>query len=429
MPPFNAWRTLGRVALLCSYVATTSCSRSGEDSGEVADKQDTAAAAMRDMSGMPAMSGAKGGAAPPGSAIPAEITLTGPQIQHGGIKWRPVVMTTAALTAVVPGQVVPNEDRTARLGAPASGRVIAVHVRPGDKVVDGQVLVTLQSPEAGTAQSDVAKAVAEVTSAKAQATYARSALERARRLRELKAIPAQDYERAVADDELAQAALTQAESELARARTRARQLGASGVSGEILIRSPLAGVLLARTAVPGSVVESGAPLVVVTAPTSLWLSINAPEALAGLFRVGGTLRFTVPAYPGEAFLARIDAVGAGLDPDTRTLPVRGVVVNATARLRPEMLASVVVEGGRRLPAAMLPDSAVQLLQGKTVVFLAVPDRNGGARFTWREVDVGSRAQGEVSITRGLAAGAMVVTAGAFAVKAALQKGSMPKMEM
>jgi cobalt-zinc-cadmium efflux system membrane fusion protein len=339
-------------------------------------------------------------------------------------------MGTAAGTVTVPGQVVPNEDRTARLGAPAGGRVVAVRVSPGDRVARGQVLVTLVSPEAGMAQSDLSKATAALTAARAQAAYARSARERAQRLLDLKAMPRQDYERAIADDAAAQATLTQAEAEVRRARSTSGQFGGgAAVTGEIAVRSPLAGVVLARTAVPGTVVEAGAPLVVVLDPASLWVTVSAPEALAGGFRRGGELRFTVPAYPGETFSARVDAVGAGLDPATRTLPVRAVVTTGIGRLKPEMLATVTVAGGAAVPAAVLPEDALQLVDGKPAVFVAKPDGKGGATFTVRPVETGSRSGGRVAVTRGLAAGDVVVTAGAFAVKAQLQKGSTPDMEM
>ena len=364
------------------------------------------------------------------SSAGKQVTLTAGQIRHGGVAWQPVTMGTAAAVVSVPGQLVPNEDRTARLGSPAAGRVVAVRVRPGDRVARGQVLVTLQSPEAGAAQSDFAKAQAELTSRRAQATYAKTARARAERLLELKAIPRQDYERAVADDELAQSSVVQAEAELRRARSAAGQLGAIvSASGEIALETPLAGVILARTAVPGTVVEAGAPLVVVTDPTTLWLTISAPEALAAAFRTGTTLRFSVPAYSGESFAARVDAVGAGLDPGTRTLSVRASVDNRSGRLKPEMLATVMAAGGPQVSAAIVPDAAVQSYKGKTVVFIARPEPNGSVVFTRREVEVGSRTDGRAAILKGLVAGDVIVTAGAFAVKAELEKGSTPKMEM
>ncbi len=352
----------------------------------------------------------------PGMEAATNVTLTAVQVAHGGVQWEPVATSTVASVATVPGQVIPNEDRTARLGATVQGRVIAVRVRPGDRVRAGQILVTLQSPAAGMAQSDVDKA-------RAQASYARSARERAERLLALKAIPQQDYDRAIADDELASA-------ELRRAKSVADQIGATAsASGEIAIRSPLNGVVLARTAVPGAVVEAGAQLVVVTDPSTLWLSIDAPENLASLFRVGASLRFTVPAYPADTFSARIDAVGAGLDPSTRTLPIRAVIRNRDDRLKPEMLASVSAQGGGAISAPSVPEDAVQLLDGKSVVFLAHPDSMGGAKFAPREVQLGSRSGGRIAITQGLSAGDVVVTRGALAIKAQIKKGAMPAMEM
>ena len=363
------------------------------------------------------------------AALPTSVTFTAAQVAHAGVRWEAVSMSTSSQTATVPGEIVPNEDRTARLGAPARGRIVTVSIRPGDRVVAGQAVVTLQSPDASAAQSDVAKAEADVASREAEAKYAASARARADRLLALKAIPRQDYDRAVTDDEHARAALSQANAELLRARTTARQLSVeSEGNGEIVIRAPAPGVVLARPALPGTVVEAGTPLVVITDAASLWLTVNAPEPMAALFRRGARLRFTVPAYPADTFVARVDAVGAGLEPETRTLRVRALV-ESRERLKPEMLASVVVDGARGAPAVLIPDDAVQLLREKTYVFLARPDEKGGSRFEPREVTIGSRSGGRVAVVRGLAAGDVVVVAGAFAVKAEVQKASMPRMEM
>jgi cobalt-zinc-cadmium efflux system membrane fusion protein len=358
------------------------------------------------------------------------VVLSAAQIQHGGVQWGPVSIGSASGSAVVPGEVLPNEDRTARLGAPARGRILSVSVRPGDRVASGQPLVTMQSPEAGMAQSDVSKADAELSSRRAEAQYATSARGRAERLLALKAIPRQDYERAVTDDERARAAVVQAEAEARRAHATAEQLSAgTNANGEIVIRAPFAGVVLARMAVPGAVVDAGTPLVIVTDPSNFWLAINAPEQMTALFHRGGGLRFTVPAYPADTFTARVDAVGAGLEADTRTLSVRAVIGNTGGRLKPQMLANVLVEGAGRMPAVFVPENAVQLIQGKPYVFLARPDGKGGGRFERREVTIGSRTGGRVAVVRGLSAGDVVVLAGAFAVKAELQKATMPKMEM
>jgi cobalt-zinc-cadmium efflux system membrane fusion protein len=411
-------RVLGSCAVAALLFAGCSKSDSKSPSTENDSPKTDSLAAMADMPDM----AAKGPAAP--------IAFTSAQIQHGGVKWGPVSMGTASGTAVIPGEVTPNEDRTARLGAPVGGRILTVPVRPGDHVSKGQLLVTMQSPEAGMAQSDVAKADAELSARKAEAQYAASARARADRLLALKAIPRQDYELAISDDEHARAAVAQAEAEARRARATAEQLSVGATtSGEVALRAPSSGVVLSRTAVPGTVVDAGAPLVVITEPSQLWLIINAPEQLAALFHRDGRVRFTVPAYPADTFPARIDAVGAGLEPETRTLTVRAVVANRDGRLKPRMLANTIVEGAGRTTAAFVPDDAVQMLQGKPHVFLVRTDENGGATFTPREIVIGARSGGRVAILHGLAAGDVVVVAGSFAVKAEVEKRTMPKMEM
>ena len=376
-----------------------------------------------------ASGGADAMAATPGMKT-GELTLSAAQVEHGQIRWAPAESGSDVQTVTLPGQLLPNEDRTVRLGAPAGGRIVSVSVRPGDRVARGRVLVTLQSPEAAMAQAELAKAEAEAASRQAQALYGKSVRERAERLLALKAIPRQEYERAIAEDELARAGLAQAQAELRRARSTARQLGASASTAGLLeLRSPQQGVVLARTAVPGAVVEAGAALVIVTDPASLWLVVNAPEQTSGLFRVGAPLRFTVPAFPADTFTAPVDAVGAGLDPATRTLSIRATIKNLGGRLKPEMLATVLMRGEGRTAAVLLPADAVQLVDGHPAVFVAFPDGKGGARFEARTVRVSPASGGKTPVTEGLTAGALVVMQGAFTLKAELQKSALPKMVM
>ncbi len=368
----------------------------------------------------------------PGDSMPGMVmvSFTPAQVQHAGIAWGPVTERAGATVAIVPGQVIPDEDRTSRLGAPVGGRVVSVAVRPGDRVAAGQLLVTMMSPEAGAAQADLAKARAELAARHAEAAFARTAAERAERLFALKVIARQEVERTVADREQAAAALAQAEAEMQRADVTAGQLGANNTrSGESALRAPQAGVVLTRTAVPGTVVEVGYPLVVVTDPARLWLAVNAPEVLIGSMHRGDRLRFTVSAFPSDTFTARIDAIAPGLDPDTRTLAVRAGILNGTGKLKSEMLASVAVAGDPSIRAIAVPDEAIQEIGGEMLVFMATPDGKGGVVVMSRGVELGARSGGWTTVPRGVAAGETIITRGAIAVKAEYLKGIMPKMEM
>jgi membrane fusion protein, heavy metal efflux system len=420
-------RTVRRSASLlfafAGVVVLGACGRDAQPSNAGGSMGASSAAGKPDTPGM-------AGTADAASAS-SSVTFSAAQIANGRVRWAVPEQSSIAGTVEVPGQLVPNEDRTARLAAPAQARVLGVHVSPGDRVSAGARLVTLQSPEASMAQADVAKATAELSSRRAAATYAKAAKDRAERLLALKAIPRQDYERAVADDELARASVSQAEAELQRSRSNAAQLGIDLRDGSMTLRSPIAGVVTTRDVVPGAVVSAGSQLVTITDPSALWLAVALPESFAsgGGARVGSTLRFTVAPYPADTFVARVQSVSATFDATTRSLPVRGVVANSRGRLRPEMYARVWVEGAGRSTVITLPDTAVQRLDGKTVVFVAHSDGKGGARFEKRDVIVGPTSGGRTSILSGLSPGEAVVVAGAYAVKAELAKGKLPKMEM
>jgi cobalt-zinc-cadmium efflux system membrane fusion protein len=351
--------------------------------------------------------------------------MTREQIQQGGIQWEPVRAATMAETIEIPGQLIPNEDRTARLGAPARARVMTVRVRIGDRVTRGQPLVTLQSEQASAARAESAKAIAELSAHETSARYARTALERAVRLLELKAMSRQDVERARVESEEAESARVQAEAEVKRARDTLVHLGVSEETGEMLVRTPIAGIVLSRDAVPGSVVEAGSALITVTDPTTLWLEIAATERVAPILRRGSQVRFTVAELLPQTFDATIENVGGALDPATRTLPVHGMVRNATGVLRPAMFATVALTVGEPRTGVVIPDGALQMLDERPVAFVAQTNGTDGARFERRDVEVGARTGDEVQIVRGLSPGDVVVTNGAFAVKSEFARSKMP----
>lgn len=352
------------------------------------------------------------------------VAFSAAQVKHGGVRWGSVSATDVTGSIELPGQLVPNEDRTAHLGAPAQGRVLTVHVRPGERVARGQALVTLQSQAASGAKSDYDKALAELAARRAAATYSRTASERAGRLLTIKAGSKQEAERAAADDQLAQAGLAQAQAEVVRARAAMTQLGATSASGAMVLRSPIAGVVLSRAAAPGAVAEAGAPLVTVSDPRTLWLEVAASDRAAGSVSSGTRVRFVVPAFASDTFSARVQSVGGALDTATRTVPIRALVENPTGRLRAAMFATTWIEGGARRLAMLVPSDAVQLLDNRSVVFVARPDGAGGARFERRDVEVGATTGGRTQVLSGLKPGDQVVVAGAFAIKSEFARSKM-----
>jgi cobalt-zinc-cadmium efflux system membrane fusion protein len=354
--------------------------------------------------------------APP-AATPADLTLSAEQVGHGGVKWTPAALSTVTEMMELPGELKVDEDRTARISAPARGRLLTIRANVGDRVARGQVLAALQSEEASAARANHAKATADLGHQQAALEYARTARERAERLLALKAVSPQDVERARTDEKAAGAALAQAQAELERASTALALLDVDPTTGQMLLKSALNGVVLSRDATAGAVVDAGATILVVTNPDSLWLQVAVPEQVTGTIAPGAQIRFTVPAFPAETFDARVHSAGTAVDPSTRSVPVRAVIANRQRRLRPEMLATVRIATGAPQTGVALPDDAIQRLDERLVVFIAEPDGRGGARFTRRDIQIAAKAEGRRQIVRGVKEGELVVTEGAFTVKA------------
>jgi cobalt-zinc-cadmium efflux system membrane fusion protein len=276
--------------------------------------------------------------------------------------------TTAQLPASEPmnARLTLAEDLTARIFPPLAGRMVSLQASIGDTVKMGAPLAILDAPDFG-------QAIADLSKAEADSNQKRKALIRAEVLFQGDALARRELEMAEADAHAANA-------EAQRARLRLANLAPSGsrIEGQrLVLRAPLAGVIIDRQANPGTEVRPDAtnPLFVISDLRRLWLNIDLPEKAAALAKAGETVNFTLDAYPGIDFSGRVDRVGAAVDPATRRIPVRAVVDNADGRLKPEMFARATLSAPGAAQVIRLPTSAI-LTGGLTVrVFVQVGPRD------------------------------------------------------
>jgi len=144
----------------------------------------------------------------------------------------------------------------------------------------------------------------------------------------------------------------------------------------------------------------------VSDPTRLWIQIDATEIDAPRLQPGREFTFTSRAFPNETFTGRVDKVSEFIDPNTRTIKVRGSVNNPRRLLKAEMFVNVILSGGET-PNISVPATAVFLKGEKHFVF--VQEKPG--QFTRQEVVIGSEQEGRVLILNGLQVGQQVVTDG------------------
>jgi len=311
------------------------------------------------------------------------------------------------------GRLVWDEAATVRVFTPFGGIVRTLYADVDQKVPKDAPLTEIQSADFGQAQADARKAAGDLR-------RARQNLERLRDLFSHGAAPAKDVESAEADH-------TSALAEANRAQARLAIYGASADATEhgFLLPSPIAGVIVEKNVNVGQEVRPDqmlantpqftAPLFVVTDPSRLWLQIDATEVELPILRPGTEITFATRAFIGQTFTARVDTVSEFIDPNTRTIKVRGTVDNRRRLLKAEMFVNVNLPG-QAVQQTSVPTQAVFLKGEKHYVFV----EEEPAKFVRHEVQIGTEQDGHVLILSGVQPGQRVVTEGCLLLQRLLK---------
>jgi len=305
------------------------------------------------------------------------------------------------------GELRVNENAYAEIGAPIAARIVNILAAPAQAIRKGQELAVLQSTELG-------KTRAELITAQAKLDLAQKTLERKRSLAAEKIVPARDVQEAEAN-------FATAEADVRAVRTTLQALGAgdeSSDTSQFVLRSPISGIVIERTAMQGQMADPMRTLFRVADMSRLWLNVHAFERDAVRVKVGSAARITFAALPGQTFGGNVTLVGKQVDADSRTVAVRIEVENAQQLLRPGMSATAFVPLGKETERVIaVPTAALQRLEANWIVFLPTGKDSFEIRIVGRGRDLG----GEIEIVSGLKPGEKVVVEGAFLLKAEAEK--------
>ena len=357
-----------------------------------------------------------------GTAAPASVRVDATDAAAAGIETATATTVERADPLDAAGRVLFDERRTARLGSLVEGVVHEFNVQPGDSVARGAVVVQLHSHVVHDAWAGYFKALAERQRAETELVYAKTSESRAAALVAAKALSPQELERARAAVNAAtqavatvRAEITRAEQELAHYGIVARPDANPLEHEDVPVATPFAGTVIERLATEGSAVTHGTPLVVVSDLSRVWVTAEIDETLVGRVVAGRPVTVKAAAYPGETFPGTLAAIGDVVDPDTRRVTLRIELANPGRKLKPQMLVTVSVAATTPRSVLVVPARALQTMDGESVVFV----RSGTDQFLRRAVTTGATVNGAVEIVRGLAAGDVVATSGAFLLKSAL----------
>jgi len=315
----------------------------------------------------------------------------------------------------VTGKVEANADRIAHVSPRISGKIVSVSASLGDSVVAGQSLAILDSVELG-------EALGRYHQSKTKLILAQSNMDRIKNLVEKKIAARKDILQAETDFKTAQTELHTDEERLSLYGVTISDLKGDNHKKPLLpVRSPIGGTITEKHAIVGELSDPSKSLYTVADLSSVWILVDINEKDLAKVVKGQTARVTVGAFPEQKLKGRITYIADVVDQSTRTVKARIEVVNPGRKLKPEMFATVeLVLPSDSAPVVVVPEDALQDLDGKKVVFVAEDE----AEFAALQVETGRMSGGMIEIISGLKEGDRYAIKGAFILKSELKKGDV-----
>jgi len=236
----------------------------------------------------------------------------------------------------VPGRLVFNAEKGKLLSARVSGRVERIFSFEGASIDVGSPVIELYSPEFNSAQQEflLTHQTVKILSQNSSLTNL------------------------LADAKITQDAAANRLRNLGFADSDILSLERSGkTSPNLLMRSPLKGVVVKRNVEPGAIVGSGEPLVFLADPKALWFTGNVFEQDARLIERGQRMRIHLEAYPDREIIVQVNYVSPTVDAQSRGIMIRADINNTDGSLRPDMFANAKLQIGTT-QAIVVPQTAI-----------------------------------------------------------------------
>ncbi len=256
---------------------------------------------------------------------------------------------------------------TSPVGAQVSGIIYKIYADYNSSVTEGQILVEL---DPALFKNAVAQAEAQLATSIANEAKAQAALADAKRQRDRSAELAKQHFVAQSDADTAQANYDGAVAALKGAQANVIQARASLDRARLdlqhsVIRAPVTGTVISRNVDLGQAVASSftAPTLFTIAKDLSKMQVHASidEADIGQIQVGQVAIFTVDAFRGEKFKAKVSQIRNA--PQTVQNVVTYDVVmdvdNPDLKLRPGMTANVRIVSANKHDVLLVPNMALR----------------------------------------------------------------------
>lgn len=288
-----------------------------------------------------------------------------------------------------------DENHMAKIFPANSGQVVSVRVSLGDKVAKGQVLAVIKS-------ADIAGGYNDLDAAKADYAIAKRNLENVEGM----------YSSGLSSDR----DLQEAKNNVLKAKSLVDKIGAqlaingggaAKAGGAYTIKSPICGYVVERNTSEGSFIRSdnSTNLFTVASLDNVWIWANVFERDIANVGMGYSAKVRTLSYPDKVFSGKIDQATSVLDPVSKVMKVKVTLANPGMLLKPGMYADVFVSKQESKMGVAISSSALLSENGVSYVVI-FKDK---CHFSIRRVEV-MKTVGDITyISKGIAAGEMVIT--------------------
>jgi membrane fusion protein (multidrug efflux system) len=299
--------------------------------------------------------------------------------------WETNITATGSVVAVQ-GVTVASE---------MAGKIAKIAFESGATVAAGDLLV----------QYDTSTEEAQLRAAEAGSALAKLNLDRTKELREKNTTSQSDL-----DSADAQAKQAEAQADNIRA-----------IIGKKTMHAPFAGRLGLRLVNLGQILKEGDPIVSLQTLDPIYVNFSLPQQRLAELVVGGAVRVTSDAAPGETLEGKVTAVNPDVDAVTRNVRVQATLTNAGDKLRPGMFATVTVVLPAKENVRVIPVSAVLYAPYGDSVFVIdekKDEKTGQVEKILRQqfVRLGTARGDFVAVVSGLKEGESIVTSGVFKLR-------------
>ncbi|MGH7236215.1 MAG: efflux RND transporter periplasmic adaptor subunit [Nitrospiraceae bacterium] len=310
--------------------------------------------------------------------------------------------------------IQPNQQ--VNLFSRVDGYIAKIHVDKGDLVKANQLLVEVDHTDyvhaVNRAKANLAAAQAEVMRQDANIRNAKLTLDRMQALIKDQFVSQQDLDTAQVNYDIAVAQL-----ESQRAQVKQMEVALQQAETNLAysyIRAPFAGYIAERNLDPGANVSGSTTSTSTTSRGILTLHeievvrtlIEVVEKDIPLVAIGQQAEVRAEAYPNRVFIGKVTRVVQALNRATRTMTVEVDLPNTDHTLKGGMFARVEVMVGTHPNAVQIPIDALTRLEDLQYVYVV---RDGKAYQV--PVEVGSRTENRIEITKGLTGTEQVIVSG------------------